>query len=466
MSDTGKNLVPAQDGASEPAVWSHAVPVTAQDAASSEALPDELLRKYSVAGWIILAVFFGGFGAWAATAPLNGAVVAEAVVKVEGNRKSIQHLDGGIVREVRVREGDTVKAGDVLIVLDDVRARSDFDVFSQQQMVLRATEVRLTGEMNRATSLVPPPDIAAQLTDPEMKTVWTSQLQQFQSRRAALEGQRQVLNERVNQLQAQIVGNEQEVASFKQQIESVRKELTNIMPLVEKGLITQPRRLQLERTAFGLEGQIASTTAEIARARQAIAEQTQQIAQLDNDRMAEVSKELRDTQAGLLEVTPRVTNAQSSLGRMDIKSPYSGQIVGLNVFATGAVIRPGGILLDIVPDDDALTIEARVAVGDISDVHPNTVAEIHLTAYKQRITPMVHGEVIQVSADRLTDERTGVPYYTALVRINRDELAALPSVKLYPGMPAQVMIPTVERTALDYLLGPLTQSFNTAFRQK
>lgn len=467
MSDNAKNLVPAKDGASEMTVWrGHAVPVVAQDTSASEVLPDESLRKYSVAGWIILAVFFGGFGAWAATAPLNGAVVAEAVVKVEGNRKSIQHLDGGIVREVKIKEGDTVKAGDVLIVLDDVRARSDFDVFSQQQMVLRATEVRLTSELNGATSLAPPPDIAAQLTDPEMKTVWTSQLQQFRTRRAALEGQRQVLNERINQLRAQIVGNEQEVVSFKQQIESVRKELTDIMPLVEKGLITQPRRLQLERTGFGLEGQIASTTAEIARARQAIAEQTQQIAQLDNDRMTEVTKELRDTQAAFLEVTPRVTNARSSLGRMDIKSPYSGQIVGLNVFATGAVIRPGENILDIVPSDDALTIEARVAVEDISDVHPNTVAEVHLTAYKQRITPMVHGDVIQVSADRLTDERTGVPYYTALVRINRDELAALPGVKLYPGMPAQVMIPTVERTALDYLLGPLTQSFNTAFRQR
>lgn len=465
MSDNAKTLVPAQDSASDVTPWRHSVPVTAPDA-GSEVLPDESLRKYSLAGWLILALFFGGFGAWAATAPLNGAVVAEAVVKVEGNRKSIQHLDGGIVREVKVKEGDTVKAGDVLIVLDDVRARSDFDVFSQQQMVLRATQVRLTGELNRATSLVPPPDVAAQMNDPEMKTVWTAQLQQFQSRRAAIEGQRQVLAERINQFQAQIVGNEQEVASFKQQIESVRKELNDIMPLVEKGLITQPRRLQLERTAFGLEGQIASTTAEIARARQAIAEQRQQIAQLDNDRMEEVTKELRDTQAGLLEVTPRVTNAQSSLGRMDIKSPYSGKIVGLNVFAMGAVIKPGENLLDIVPNDDALTIEARVAVENISDVHPDTVAEVHLTAYKQRITPMVHGVVIQVSADRLMDERTGIPYYTALVRIDRDELAALPEVKLYPGMPAQVMIPTVERTALDYLLGPLTQSFNTAFRQK
>ena len=466
MADNAKNLVPAKEGgAAEVSTWRrHAVPTTTE--AAAETLPDESLKKYSIAGWLVLAVFFGGFGAWAAMAPLNGAVVAEAVVKVEGNRKTIQHLDGGMVREMKVKEGDHVKAGDVLIVLDDTKARSDFDVFSQQQRVFRATAARLTAELNREAALEPPADIASQLDDPDVRAVWDGQLQQFRTRRASLEGARQVIREKINQLEAQIGGNEKQVTSFKQQIESVQKELKDIMPLVEKGLVTQPRRLQLERTAFGLEGQIASTTADIARAREAIAEQRQQITQLDNDRMTEVTRDLRDTQAQLLEVNPRLTNARTSLGRMDLKSPYSGQVVGLKIFAMGEVVRPGADILDIVPDDDALTIEARIAVEDISDVHPDMVAEVHLTAYKQRITPMVHGRVLQVSADRLTDERTGVPYYKALVRLNADELAELPHVRLYPGMPARVMIPTVQRTALDYLLGPIVQSFNTAFRQR
>jgi HlyD family type I secretion membrane fusion protein len=465
MSELRKSIVPKPEGGSVD-TKRHSVPAAASEMSPADVLPDESLKKYSLAGWIILLIFFGGFGAWSATAPLNGAVVAEAVVKVEGNRKSLQHLDGGIVKEVKVKEGDRVKAGDVLIELDDVQARADFDVFSRQHMVLRASEARLTAELNKAASLTPPPEIAAKLGDAEMQTAWNAQQLEFQSRRASLESQRQVLREKINQLREQIGGNEKEVTAYNQQIVSVRKELTDILPLVEKGLITQPRRLQLERTAFGLEAQIAATTAEIARARQAIAEQTQQIAQLDHDRMTEVTKELRDTQAAMLEVSPRVTNAQSSLGRMEITSPYSGQIVGLNVFARGAVIRPGENILDIVPEDDALTIEARVRVEDISDVHPDAIAEVHLTAYKQRIIPMVHGTVIQVSADRLVDERTGVPYYSALVRINAEELAQLPNVRLYPGMPAQVMIPTVERTALDYILGPLTQSFNSAFRQR
>ena len=428
--------------------------------------PDESLGKYSIAGWIILAIFFGGFGLWSVTAPLNGAVVAEAVVKVQGNRKSVQHLEGGIVKEMKVKEGDRVREGDVLIALDDTQSRSEYDVFSQQQNVLRATEARLKAELDRSATLSPPPDFVPRMAEPEVRTVWTAQTEQFQSRRASIEGQRQVLRAKINQLREQINGNEQQVVAFKQQVESVKKEVADIAPLVEKGLIAWTSLYQLERTQYGLEGQIASTTADIARARQAIAEQMQQIAQLDNDRMTEVSKDLRDTQAMLLEVTPKLTNARTSLGRMDIRSPYTGQVVGLNVFALGAVIQRGEKILDIVPDEDALTIEARVAVDDISDVHPDMAAEVHLTAYKQRITPMIHGDVIQVSADRLTDERTGVPYYTVLVRLNQQELAELPDVKLYPGMPARVMIPTVERTAFDYLVGPLVQSFNTAFRQK
>jgi len=159
-------------------------------------------------------------------------------------------------------------------------------------------------------------------------------------------------------------------------------------------------------------------------------------------------------------------NAKSVLGRMDIRSPYTGQVVGLNVFSVGGVINRGDKILDIVPDQDALTIEAQVAVDDISEVHPGMNADVHLTAYKARITPVVHGKVTQVSADRLTDNRTGNPYYVALVRVDEGELAALPNIQLYPGMPATVMIPTVERTAFGYLVGPLVMSFNRAFRQK
>ncbi|GEC58749.1 HlyD family type I secretion membrane fusion protein [Bradyrhizobium japonicum] len=433
---------------------------------NNDGAPNDSIRNVAIAGWMIIAVFFGGIGTWAVTAPLNGAVVANAVVKVDGNRKSLQHLDGGIVKVLHVREGDRVRAGDLLIVLDETQARAEHEVLTQQYAVLRATEVRLLTELDHGSQLAMPPDLKARSDDPYFKSVWNGQLSQFDTRRASLEGQRSVVREKINQLGSQIVGAEAQVKSFTNQIDSVRKEAKDIAPLVERGLIARPRILQLERTAYGLEGQIADANASIAKARQAIAEQEQQIAQLDNDRMTDVTKDLRDTQAKLLEVIPKAMNAKAVLGRMEIRAPYTGRVVGLNVFSVGGVIQRGDKILDIVPDEDSLTIEAQVAVEDISDVHPNTRAEVHLTAYKQRIVPIIHGDVIQVSADRLTDPKTNNPYYTAFVRIDQDELATMPNIRLYPGMPATVMIPTVQRTAFDYIVGPLIMSFNHAFRQK
>lgn len=428
--------------------------------------PSDSIKRVAFTGWLIIATFFGGIGAWAMTAPLNGAVVGNAVVKVEGNRKSVQHLDGGIVKEMRIKEGDKVNIGDILIVLDETQARAEFDVLSQQYVVLRATEARLLTELDHAPKLVMPDDLKARPEDTYIKSVWNGQISQFESRNAAIEGQRNVIREKINQLGSQIVGAGAQVKAFTDQISSIRAESKDIAPLVERGLIARPRILQLERTAYGLEGQIADASANIAKARQAIAEQQQQIAQLDNERMTDVTKDLRDTQAKMLEVIPKAMNAKSVLGRMEIRAPYAGRVVALTVFSVGGVIQRGEKILDIVPDQDLLTIEAQIAVEDISDIRPNMRAEVHLTAYKQRIVPTIHGDVIQVSADRLVDPKTNNPYYVVFVRVDEAELAALPNVKLYPGMPATVMIPTIQRTAFDYIVGPLVMSFNHAFRQK
>src|SRR5229473_3379912 len=342
---------------------------------SGDEAPSDSIRRVALAGWLIIAVFFGGIGSWAATAPLNGAVVGNAIVKVDGNRKSVQHLDGGIVKELRVKEGDKVNAGDVLIVLDETQAQAEYDVLSQQYMVLRATEARLLTELDHGSELVMPQDLKARPEDSYIKSVWNGQVSQFESRRAALEGQRSVIREKINQLGSQIVGAEAQVKAFTDQITSVHAEAKNIKPLVERGLIARPRILQLDRTAFGLEGQIADANANIAKARQAIAEQQQQIAQLDNDRMADITKDLRDTQAKMLEVIPKAMNAKAVLGRMEIRSPYAGRVVALTVFSVGGVIQRGEKILDIVPDQ-SLTIEAQIAVEDISDIRPNMRAEV------------------------------------------------------------------------------------------
>ena len=311
-----------------------------------------------------------------------------------------------------------------------------------------------------------PSDLKARADDPHIKGIWTGQVRQFETRLAALEGQRNVIKEKIAQLEQQIVGGDAKVRAYQAQLESTLEERQAIKPLVDQGLIPRPRVLQLERSAAGLEGQVADTSADNARLRQAIAEQMQQMAQLENDRMTDITKDLRETQAKLLEVIPRLANAKAVLGRMEIRSPYTGRVVGLTVFSVGGVIGKGEKILDVVPDADSMIVDANVGVDDISDVHPNMRAEVHLTAYKQRIVPIIHGDVIQVSADRLMDDRTDKPYYTVLVRVDEQELAALPNIRLYPGMPATVMIPTTERTAFQYIVGPLVMSFNEAFRQK
>ena len=436
------------------------------EATGDAAPPDDSMRGPAIVGWAIVVLFFGVIGGWAVTAPLNGAVVAQSVVKVDGNRKSVQHLDGGIVKELRVKEGDHVNQGDVLVVLDDSQARAEYQVLSEQFYVLRATEERLRAELNHVAKLEMPADFKAHLDNANVVAVWNGQVYQFQTRAAALEGQRKVIGEKIAQLESQIRGGEAQVRAYREQLISVKKEMDSIQSLVKDGLIARPRYLQLERSGAALQGQEAETEAGIARFRQAIAEQQQQMAQLDSDRASDVSKDLRDTQAKLLEVIPRMLNAQAVLGRMQVHSPYAGRVVALNVFSVGGVINRGDKILDIVPDQDSLVIESQINVDDISLVHTQMRAEIHLTAYKQRITPIVHGDVIQVSADRLTEPKTGAPYYTALVKIDENELAELPNVRLYPGMSAIVMIPTVERTAFDYLVDPLVMSFKQAFRQQ
>ncbi len=433
---------------------------------TGEAPVSDSMRWPMAAGIAIVLLFFGGFGTWAVTAPLNSAVVAQAVVKVEGNRKSVQHLEGGIVKELRVKDGSTVNAGDILVVLDDTQAKAEYEVWSQQYAVLRATEARLLAELGGNSAMIMPADLAQRRDDPYIQDIWAGQVKQFDARMQTIEGQRSMLREKVNQLQSQIDGAVAQVRAYTDQIQSVKAEAESIAPLVEKNLLPKPRLLQLERTAFGLEGQIADARANIAKFNQAVTEQRLQIAQLDNDRMTEVTRDLRETQARLLEVIPKRMNAESVLGRMVIRSPYAGRVVGLAVFSVGGVIQRGEKILDIVPDQELLAVEAQVAVEDISEVHPDMPAEIHLTAYKQRIVPTVRGTVVQVSADRLTDPKTNAPYYTAIIKLDGKDLAALPQVKLYPGMPAMVMIPTGARTAFDYVVGPLVMAFDQSFRQK
>ena len=240
--------------------------------------PNDSFRAIAISGWIIIILFFGVIGTWSLIAPLNGAVVSNGFVKVESNRKSVQHLDGGIVKEIFVKEGDQVKAGDILVVLDDSQSRAEFEVLSQQYFVLRLTVERLRVEFSRGSELRLPTDLTDRAHDEDISSIWRGQVHQFESRQAALDGQRNVIRERIAQLESQIQGAQSQIKAYRAQYVSVQQELQSIAPLVEKGLISKPRELQLVRSGIALEGQEAEATASVAKARQAIAEQLQQIA--------------------------------------------------------------------------------------------------------------------------------------------------------------------------------------------
>jgi epimerase transport system membrane fusion protein len=427
--------------------------------------PDCSLRPLAATGGYVLAAFFGLFLGWLALAPLNGAVVASGVVKSDGNRKTVQHPDGGLVAALHVREGDRVAKGDPLIVLESTQIRAEHAVLSEQYMVLRFTQLRLNAELSDIR-LEYPAEFAQRANDAAVKTLWKSQSQQLESRRVSLAGQRSIISEKISQHNQVIRGAEAQLAGLRVQIESIDVERETLRPLLEKGLVTRPRFAQLERTAAQLEGQIGQTASQIAQARVAIEEQRRLSTQLGNERLSEVTKELKETQASLVEIVPKLNAARAALDRLVLRSPYEGRVVGLTAFSVGGVIARGEKLMDIVPDDADLVVDAQIAVDQISDVRPGQGAAIHLIAFADRETPIIDGQLISISADRLTDQHTRTPYYAAVVKLSAKSLARFSEVRLYPGMPVTIMVPTRARSALRYLLDPLLRSLSAAGRQR
>ncbi|MGE5271320.1 MAG: HlyD family type I secretion periplasmic adaptor subunit [Thiohalocapsa sp.] len=367
--------------------------VTLYDPSRKAAPPNDSARGPIRAGLAVMALFFGGLGGWAAYAPLTGAVVAPAVVKVEGNRKTIQHLDGGIVKELRVREGDRVVAGQTLIVVDDTQARAAVTMLAQQYDAYRAQQARLLAERDEAAAIAFPPELLERRGDKLVAAILDAEQKQFTIRRTGLAGQVAVLRQRIEELQEQITAAQAQETSQKEQLRLIRDELRDQNYLLEKGLTQRPRVLQLERTASALAGQAGEIAGNIAKARQSIGEVDMQIIQARNDRMTDIAKDLRDTQDKLLDLPPKLQAAQDVLQRTELRSPYSGFVVGLSVFSVGGVIGKGDKIMDIVPTRNDLAVEANVNVDDIHDVHPGMRAEVHFLAFKQRELPVIHGEV-------------------------------------------------------------------------
>lgn len=424
-------------------------------------------RGAVVFGVVAIVLFIGGFSAWSFLAPLSAAAVAPGQIKVEGNRRTIQHLEGGIVRDILVKDGDRVQAGQVLMRMDDVTSNANFATLRDQRWQFVAQEARILAELARQPGISFPADLmAAATTEPRAADAIAGQQALFASRRNGYNNQRQMLAFRVDQSMAQIASSEAQVRSQNQQVELIRDEMRSVEQLLRLGLERRPRLLALQRQEASLVGNKTDLDGQILRTRNQISEITSQIALLDDQTNNELGDQLRDVRAKLLEVEERLKPAADAATRRDIVAPVSGSVLNLRHFTVGGVVRPGDPVMELTPIEDKLIAEVQVQPNDIRHVHRGLVAEVRLPAFSARVLPSLHGHVDVVASDTLIDERSRLPYYRATIRIDQEQLARYPEVELVPGMIVEAMIITGERTFWDYLTKPLRDSFARAFREQ
>ena len=423
-----------------------------------------IARPVSI-GLAVVAAFFAGFGGWAAVATLESAAIAPDVVSVASNRKTVQHLEGGIVGEILVRDGDQVSAGQVLIRLDETQPRATLDLLRGRRRVAAALEARLLAERDGADGVRFPDWLLDRGGDPEVRAVLEGEMSIFAARARTLAGQVAVLGQRIAQFGEEIIGLEGQRAAEDTQMSLLAEEMAAVQVLLDKGLERKPRLLALQRRQAEIERSRSANRAAIARARQNIAEARLRIGELETGRINEVVEQLQATQGTLFDLSERINAAEDVLRRTEIRAARAGTIVNLRVHTAGGVIAPGAPLLDIVPSGDALIIEARIDPGDIDVVHLGLLARVRLTAYNQRSSVPLDGRVVAVSADNIIDERSGQAYYLARIKLDQDPSEVMAGVMLYPGMQAEVMIVTGARTALDYILTPFSRSMDRALRE-
>lgn len=412
------------------------------------------------AGLAVILLFFVVLGGWAAFAPLKSAAIAPGIVAVESNRKTIKHLEGGIVAEILVRDGDLVVTGQPLIRLDDTQSKVTRERLKGRMVAGRALEARLIAERDRKTDIDFPPSL--NVTD--HTKILVGQRSIFRTRKEALSAQQQILSQQTAQLAEEIAGLRGQIAAEDTQIGLIESELKDIQDLVDKGLAKRSRLLALQRRRAEIEGARSRNVAAVARAKQQITETKFRISELMTQKLNQVVEELRAVQTELFDIDERIRSADDVLLRTNVIAPLDGTIVGLQIHTLGGVVAPGEPLMDLVPSGAGMVIESQVDPNDIDVVHAGLTAQVRLTAFNQRNLSPLQGKVLTVSADRLTDERTGVPYFLARVALV-ENLSSDLAVSLYPGMQAEVMIVTGERTVLDYIFKPLSRSLGRAFRE-
>lgn len=429
-------------------------------------------RRELRTGAVIGAIFFLVILGFAALVPLHAGAMAEGFVTVSGNRQTVQHRDGGIVTTLNVREGAMVQSGDVLLTVSAPEVVANERGLTGEAIALRAQMARLMAERDRAVGVTEPVEFAKLspsdrlIADEAMR----GQRLLFEARRASLGNERSLLEQRVRQQSEQIGGYEEQIHYNREQSRLIGEELSGLRELADRGYVSKSQLRLTERTAAELDGSHGALRAEVARASEGIGETRLRMVSLDRDMMEQVADELRAVEVRLSEITPRLSAAREQVERSKIRAPASGRIVGLNVFTVGGVISPGETLMEIVPQDKRLLIEAKASPTDADDLRVGMETQIRFQALQERNLPILKGRIANVSADSFEDERTGARFFKIEVEVPPKQLAVIREFRsdggLRPGLPAEVLVPLRKRSALSYLTEPLTQTLWRAGREQ
>ena len=437
--------------------------------AAGKHVPDEVYaveaRRLIRVGLAVIAALVLAIGIWMVITPLSGAAIAPGAVKVDMNRKTLQHQEGGIIKEILVRDGSHVEAGQILLVINDVRVDANYDLLITQLDSEMAKASRLFAESTLGGSVAYARELLSRDQESRVKELMQREYAVFATRRQMLDTQIRLLKEQIEEARREAAGLDEQVAAEKRAIQWQQEELRANQQLAEQGFITNIRLLALQRGVADYEARVGEHRAALAQARQRAGDFELRIASLRNSYMKEAADELKEATAKTYDLRERLRPSLDAAQRQKVVAPVSGEVVDLRITTVGAVVGPREPLLDIVPVNPELIIEARVRPEDITYVKIGGEADVRLSAFKQRITPTVTGKVIYVSADSLTDNKTGATYYLTHVKLTPESLKEAGDLKLQAGMPAEVFVKTPARTPLQYLLDPLTGFLQRSFRE-